>query len=1089
MADELLSSLVQPYNPEPRQDISFGELTAENFKNFNSVMQIKREAEDTLYSLTKIDRSFDPFEQPEFKNYEQFADSFTNVYNREQFDITIKKIDDEIAYYQLADKASVAENLASDLLIGISDPINYIAVGGGARAYSLARSAAAKDAAKTAALSAGLTSTASEGISQATMETRGAAESAIAVSASALLGGVLGGAVGFLSKPLKEVADGVENELDLIYGTRSIGAAQVSSGPQTTIEQETLVGAAGLEKLFANDRTGIFRSPTLSLMNSSSLSARKAVQELAEIPNPIKKFVEGIAAPEAAESIIRQYNVLAIDTAKQMDKAFLDYRQSGAFKVAVKDIAGVINRDKSKPFTAFEFREDVGRALENIDNAGSPQAASMANYIRNKVFEPMRQKATNAGLLPEDLPEEFAQSYFTRIYNQEMIAAERPDFELSTLRYLKESQQNVDKYHERVSTSLDSYNKRLEQSTAQIEELSQKLKEKSLTKARKEAIRQDIKMARANKIKFQEKVKKLSDLIEENRIFASMSEAELRDLSSSITDNILGQSLARSHYNLPALKHGPLRSRTFHIPTEYISRWTEKDALNVVNRYVRSVGADITLTEKFGRADLQDQIDAINADYASLIDKMKKDGATAKDFSDINRKKQLDLNNIEAIRDRLLGKYAMPSTPQGMVGRRIGKGFASYNVMTSLGMIVGASLPDMASAMMTHGFTRMFKGTMKNFSKRIKRLPRPEKREAELSGTIGEAVLHNRANAIGDIFDPYTKGTKLERALNYGANRSIALTGFNIYVDGVREIIGGVSIDRSMRAIQAIATGGKISQKEVKRLAMYGFNKRDAKRVYKQFKKYGKMEGGEFIVNSDAWDDRALASKWHSALGKEILKANIEPGQEKPLWLSTGMGSVIGQFKSFITAANQRILIAGLQSRDLETLQGLVGMVGLGMLVTYLRVDQEYYPDSFAGWVREGVDRSGALGWIMEVNNVAEKITGNRVGVSAMLGIEPSSRFNSRSALGSIFGPSIVKAEDALNILYSASTGDMKDSDVRRIRRMIPLQNNMFLRGIFDEVEDSYVRQGHRTIPLQNNMSLRRIFDEVEDGLKRNMVF
>lgn len=1056
---ELLSSLIKPPPQEATPDISFSELTERNLENFNSAAQIYRSAEDSLYNAYNVDPDFNPYDQPEFENYKSFSDRFTKVYNRKQFETITKKIDDELSYYEAAEQFSLAENLASDLLVGISDPINYIGVGGAKRVYSLARGAAAKDAAKTAALTAGLTAAASESISQATMETRTIGESAATVAAASLLGGVLGGAVGYLKKPLKETSDALELELDALEGIRSAGAAQVPKGAQTTLEQETLVGALGLEKAFGGKGklASVFRSPTLAALNSSSLSARKIIQELAEIPNALKKFDEGIAAPEAVESIIRQHNVRVLDTAKVLENQFMDYRKSGKATVVAQDLKKMATRSEG-PLTATQFNEEVGRVLSG-GKSDIPQVNKSAKFIRENVFEPFRKEAIDVGLLPDDLPEEFAQSYFTRIYNQELIAAERPQFEQIAYEYIAGSQKKVSEYADRVSANYQRAAKRLEVMESNLVELRAARDTKGISQYRRDGIRMDIKQTNTNIRILKERIDKMSRLLDENRIFASMSQAELRDLATDVTDNILGLSLARTHYKMPHLKRGALKERTFHIPDKFIQRYTEKDAMNVVQRYTRSVGADIALTKKFGRADMQDQIDEINADYARTRKKMESEGATRKDFSSLDKEQQMVLGQIQGVRDRMLGTYAIPSTPEGMAGRRLGKGLTQFNVMTSMGMLLAASLPDVGSAIMTHGYARILKGAGKNFAKRIKGVPRPEKREGELAGAVAEAVLATRANAIGDILDPYAKLSKGERALNYGANKAIHLTGFNHYVDGVREIIAAVSIDRSMSAIEKIAKGQSIPDKEMRRLAKYGLDKNDAKRVYAQFKKYGTKEDGEFVVNSQAWDDREIASKWSSSLGKEILKANIQPGEEKPLWLSTGLGSVIGQFKSFVTAANQRILIAGLQDRDSEALQGITAMIGLGMLVTYIRTPEERHPETMVGWIREGIDRSGVLAWPMEINNIAEKITGNRIGLSSALGVEPSSRFNSRNALGAIVGPSLGKGQDLLNVIYGASTGEFKDSDIRRIRRLIPLQNNMFLRGLFDQVEEGLKEQ------------------------------
>ena len=128
-------------------------------------------------------------------------------------------------------------------------------------------------------------------------------------------------------------------------------------------------------------------------------------------------------------------------------------------------------------------------------------------------------------------------------------------------------------------------------------------------------------------------------------------------------------------------------------------------------------------------------------------------------------------------------------------------------------------------------------------------------------------------------------------------------------------------------------------------------------------------------------------------------------------------------------------------------------MVGMGMFSYYLKsnIAGRETSDDPAAWVIEGIDRSGAVGVIGEINNTIEKISSNSVGVRPLLGISaPASRFVSRSVSESILGPTFgsllsttVAASNALT-----SKEPMTEADVRALRRLVPLQNLSILRGI-----------------------------------------
>ena len=61
---------------------------------------------------------------------------------------------------------------------------------------------------------------------------------------------------------------------------------------------------------------------------------------------------------------------------------------------------------------------------------------------------------------------------------------------------------------------------------------------------------------------------------------------------------------------------------------------------------------------------------------------------------------------------------------------------------------------------------------------------------------------------------------------------------------------------------------------------------------------------------------------FEAAITKDANIAVITPGAEKPLFLSNPVLGLMGQFKGFSAAAQERILISNLQEADGRTLQG-----------------------------------------------------------------------------------------------------------------------------------------------------------------------
>ena len=108
--------------------------------------------------------------------------------------------------------------------------------------------------------------------------------------------------------------------------------------------------------------------------------------------------------------------------------------------------------------------------------------------------------------------------------------------------------------------------------------------------------------------------------------------------------------------------------------------------------------------------------------------------------------------------------------------------------------------------------------------------------------------------------------------------------------------------------------------------------------------------------------------------------------------------------------------------------------------------------------ITEGIDRSGSLGMLMEINNTIEKISNNNFGLRPLIGAsQPSSRFASRSQLEGLLGPTFGSFGETTLKVLSAGTQDRDwtDSYTRTLRRLLPYQNLMILRQGFDKIEES----------------------------------
>jgi len=167
------------------------------------------------------------------------------------------------------------------------------------------------------------------------------------------------------------------------------------------------------------------------------------------------------------------------------------------------------------------------------------------------------------------------------------------------------------------------------------------------------------------------------------------------------------------------------------------------------------------------------------------------------------------------------------------------------------------------------------------------------------------------------------------------------------------------------------------------------------------------------------------------------------------------------QFRSFAFSASQRVLLSGLQQRDMAALNGLAVMLGLGGLVYYLKTSLAGIEtsDDPGVWVSEAIDRSGMTGWIYDLNGIVEKGTRGTVGVSALTGGPTLSRYALRNAVGAVFGPTFGLGEDFFRVTGAAATGDVKRSDIRSLRRLLPFQNVFYIRALLDAAQEATAQE------------------------------
>jgi hypothetical protein len=541
----------------------------------------------------------------------------------------------------------------------------------------------------------------------------------------------------------------------------------------------------------------------------------------------------------------------------------------------------------------------------------------------------------------------------------------------------------------------------------------------------------------------------------------NLSEQELRSLAHEVTQRILGSPDGRLPYEAGSSGHGvagdargPLARRVFNIPDATIREFLEQDVEHIVHSHLRTMVPDVLLAERFGDVRMTEAFRKIEDDFAKLID-----GATSeKAGTALNKQRETAIRDLGAVRDRIRGTYGSDYHAIMPNAVRVAAGLKNYNLFTNLGMAAISSLPDMSGTVFRHGLTNVFNDAWAPFLKSM--MGQSEafgqaRAQLKAMGIANEALLASRQNAISDIMDTYRPQSRVERTLQWGANKFMLANMLAQWTDIAKTMAALPAMAEILRAASAVAKG-TATRRQIANLAESSIDAAMARRIHEQFKTAGEIVDGVHLANTSDWIDRGAREAFEGAVGREADIAVITPGQEKSLWLSNPILGVLGQFKSFTAAATQRILIANLQRRDAQVLQGLLTSLAMGMIsykVNSLLGGQKT-SDRPQDWIKEGISKGGLLGWFEEGNALASKMTRGGVDMYRLIGSDkPLSRYAGRSVLDQMLGPTAGKIAGVAQVTGAAGRMEWNEGDTHAVRRLIIGQNLFWLRGVLNETE------------------------------------
>lgn len=383
--------------------------------------------------------------------FQQMPDNFLNAQSEAEFDAVERRVAQEIK-----DRNALAAGgwagLGVGLATGLLSPTILLPGGAAVRGGGVVKTAASMAAWSVVAVGA------QEVVLQANQETRTGTDTAIALGAAAVLGGVLGGGIGYLTrKELERIAAGMVDE------TISSPILHARPGPipdeatQAILDNSLSAAVANEAKPFGESAGGLapsggvgealaHQSPVARNFRVEAPSARLFQAQISSGGLRLEGNARGIAGAESGAiedriGALRSWHARAL----------------GGFNKSFKERA-------VRAQSMTEFAEAVSRAIEEGTQHSDPAVMKAASIIQKELYSPTLKAMREVGIPGmAEISDEYAAKYLNRSIRKEF--GRRNSGDLKQILYENSKEKLA-----------DSYQKRLEKVTALSEKDAAKAK-------------------------------------------------------------------------------------------------------------------------------------------------------------------------------------------------------------------------------------------------------------------------------------------------------------------------------------------------------------------------------------------------------------------------------------------------------------------------------------------------------------------------------------------------------------------------------------------------------------------------------------
>lgn len=372
----------------------------------------------------------------------------------------------------------------------------------------------------------------------------------------------------------------------------------------------------------------------------------------------------------------------------------------------------------------------------------------------------------------------------------------------------------------------------------------------------------------------------------------------------------------------------------------------------------------------------------------------------------------------------------------------MGKQFTNAALLNN---VLLSSLSDVSRPIMEEGLARTMGLTFRGLLTGFKEIQMGVE-QARLAGTALDTVLSTRAKSFVDIGEPFSPDvTKFERGVDRAEEMFFTATGLNHWNGMMKGFTSALVSTRILELSKRVANG-TARPGELGKAARAGLSEGMLRRIAAEEKNWIR-EGGSIFANVDEWADQEAIFAMRGALINDVDKTVITPGvADLPVWVDNKYLSVVSHLKSFAFASTSRILLSGMQQANASVVSGVVAAVGLGMLSAHLKdlvAGRDNTDKDLQFWIAEGVDRSGVMGMLVDMDDMAAKVSkGQFPGIMNTIKGADTRRFKRTDTL-----EALVPTASLVRRAQRGAEKLINDGDPAGMINILPLHNHFLLVG------------------------------------------